>query len=158
MKKQYGARSCNIAIQDGTEAGQSVPHVHVHILPRLPIHMEPFDSNDEIYEALEIHNAGHSRENDNRPQKDKEQNNNKLHVPMDSERKDRSDETMATEAAMLARAAFRPCAGIFTFSQFPFICFLVLFLNVYARPYVSRCDNFQQRWRCNGVSMRRQTQ
>lgn len=26
--------SCNIALQDGREAGQTVPHVHFHVLPR----------------------------------------------------------------------------------------------------------------------------
>jgi len=31
---KYGASSANIGIQDGVDAGQSVPHVHVHIIPR----------------------------------------------------------------------------------------------------------------------------
>lgn len=34
LEKHYLADALNIAIQDGKEAGQSVPHVHVHILPR----------------------------------------------------------------------------------------------------------------------------
>lgn len=34
LEKHIGAESLNIAIQDGEKAGQSVPHVHVHILPR----------------------------------------------------------------------------------------------------------------------------
>lgn len=29
-----GASSSNVAIQDGEEAGQSVAHLHVHVLPR----------------------------------------------------------------------------------------------------------------------------
>lgn len=34
LEKHYAADALNIAIQDGKDAGQSVPHVHVHILPR----------------------------------------------------------------------------------------------------------------------------
>jgi len=29
-----GARAATLAVQDGAHAGQSVPHVHVHVLPR----------------------------------------------------------------------------------------------------------------------------
>jgi bis(5'-adenosyl)-triphosphatase len=32
--KEHGADSASIGIQDGEDAGQSVPHVHVHILPQ----------------------------------------------------------------------------------------------------------------------------
>lgn len=34
LEKHYNAEAMNVAIQDGACAGQSVPHVHVHILPR----------------------------------------------------------------------------------------------------------------------------
>lgn len=34
LEKHYGAHALNIAIQDGKASGQSVPHVHIHILPR----------------------------------------------------------------------------------------------------------------------------
>lgn len=34
IEKYYGGDALNIAVQDGKAAGQSVPHVHVHILPR----------------------------------------------------------------------------------------------------------------------------
>ena len=32
--KHYNATGANVAVQDGRHAGQSVPHVHVHLLPR----------------------------------------------------------------------------------------------------------------------------
>lgn len=32
--KVYNADSLNIAIQDGPESGQSVPHLHTHLIPR----------------------------------------------------------------------------------------------------------------------------
>lgn len=41
-------------LQDGAAAGQSVPHVHVHILPRKN---KDFKRNDDIYEELERYNA-----------------------------------------------------------------------------------------------------
>lgn len=37
--------------QDGPEAGQTVPHVHIHIIPRKA---GDFDNNDEIYDAVRI--------------------------------------------------------------------------------------------------------
>lgn len=36
--------------QDGEAAGQSVPHVHIHCLPRKP---GDFPRNDDVYEALD---------------------------------------------------------------------------------------------------------
>lgn len=34
IKLEYKAKSLNISIQDGPEAGQSVAHLHTHIIPR----------------------------------------------------------------------------------------------------------------------------
>jgi diadenosine tetraphosphate (Ap4A) HIT family hydrolase len=41
--------SFNIAIQDGKEAGQTIPHVHCHIIPRLQGDV----TGDEIYQKLQ---------------------------------------------------------------------------------------------------------
>lgn len=35
IEKFHDAESLTITIQDGPEAGQSVPHVHVHVMPRI---------------------------------------------------------------------------------------------------------------------------
>lgn len=40
----------NIAVQDGECAGQSVPHVHVHVLPRV---VGDLVRNDDVYDELE---------------------------------------------------------------------------------------------------------
>ncbi|KAJ1331627.1 bis(5'-adenosyl)-triphosphatase [Microdochium nivale] len=46
--------SFNIAIQDGADAGQTVPHVHVHVIPRIPGHTAKDGSTigDAIYEDM----------------------------------------------------------------------------------------------------------
>ncbi|XP_066995353.2 nitrilase and fragile histidine triad fusion protein NitFhit isoform X2 [Anabrus simplex] len=44
------AEASTITIQDGADAGQTIQHVHVHILPRRP---GDFARNDDVYVALE---------------------------------------------------------------------------------------------------------
>lgn len=34
IEKEYKASALTITIQDGPLAGQTVPHVHIHIIPR----------------------------------------------------------------------------------------------------------------------------
>ncbi|PRD28144.1 UNVERIFIED_CONTAM: aph1 [Trichonephila clavipes] len=46
IEEAYSASSSSIAIQDGPEAGQTVPHLHVHILPRKS---GDFKENDDVY-------------------------------------------------------------------------------------------------------------
>ncbi|EKX42381.1 hypothetical protein GUITHDRAFT_73962 [Guillardia theta CCMP2712] len=84
VEEEYKASALNIAVQDGKAAGQSVPHVHFHILPRA---VGDFERNDDVYDKIE--------EFDARP--------TKLHVPEDSERKDRTFEEMKEEAGRLRR-------------------------------------------------------
>jgi bis(5'-adenosyl)-triphosphatase len=85
LKEHYQATAFNVAVQDGRAAGQSVPHVHVHILPRK---QGDFELNDDIYDELE---AWAPREG----MKDIQ----KLQVADDQDRVDRTSETMAKEAA-----------------------------------------------------------
>jgi diadenosine tetraphosphate (Ap4A) HIT family hydrolase len=37
-------------MQDGPAAGQTVPHVHIHVLPRKP---GDFEKNDDVYDELD---------------------------------------------------------------------------------------------------------
>ncbi|KAI1503021.1 HIT-like domain-containing protein [Biscogniauxia marginata] len=48
------AGSFNLAIQDGAEAGQTVPHVHVHVIPRIrgATAKDEAGPGDEIYELM----------------------------------------------------------------------------------------------------------
>jgi len=52
IEEFYQAKSLSIAVQDGEYAGQTVKHVHVHILPRTP---GDFEENDTIYHELAHH-------------------------------------------------------------------------------------------------------
>eukprot|EP00669_Euglena_mutabilis_P007655 TRINITY_DN2893_c0_g1_i1.p2 TRINITY_DN2893_c0_g1~~TRINITY_DN2893_c0_g1_i1.p2 ORF type:complete len:175 (+),score=58.71 TRINITY_DN2893_c0_g1_i1:286-810(+) len=54
LEAHYRATALNYAIQDGEHAGQSVPHVHIHILPR---RKADFKRNDQVYEELEAFHA-----------------------------------------------------------------------------------------------------
>ncbi|XP_053723518.1 bis(5'-adenosyl)-triphosphatase isoform X3 [Synchiropus splendidus] len=52
VEKHFKASSLTIAIQDGPEAGQTVKHVHVHVLPRKT---GDFEKNDSVYNELQQH-------------------------------------------------------------------------------------------------------
>lgn len=67
-----------ILFLDGPEAGQTIPHFHLHLLPRKN---GQFKQNDDVYEMLE----------------------NRAKVSMDPVRPDRSMQEMFQEAQDLAR-------------------------------------------------------
>ena len=50
LKSHHNTKSLTLAIQDGVDAGQSVRHVHIHLMPRTP---GDFDNNDDIYGEIE---------------------------------------------------------------------------------------------------------
>ncbi|KAJ8469578.1 hypothetical protein ONZ45_g16845 [Pleurotus djamor] len=58
VEKAYGADGLTIACQDGKAAGQTMPHVHFHILPR-KLQGDRFSTNnDDVYPALEESESG----------------------------------------------------------------------------------------------------
>lgn len=48
VRDTFGGEALTFAIQDGPAAGQTVPHTHIHILPRKK---GDFKRNDDIYGA-----------------------------------------------------------------------------------------------------------
>ncbi|KAG0132930.1 HIT-like domain-containing protein [Tuber indicum] len=102
IEKIYKADSLNIAMQDGVAAGQSVPHVHTHIIPR---HFQDLPQEDQIYAMLESEDGDLGR-NYLEAQHSAVMNNSARPkfptVHPDAERKPRSEETMAEEAKWLA--------------------------------------------------------
>ncbi|CAG8746396.1 15_t:CDS:2, partial [Racocetra persica] len=50
IEREYHATSLTIAIQDGPEAGQTVPHCHVHLIPRKA---GDYANNDDIYKDID---------------------------------------------------------------------------------------------------------
>lgn len=85
-KHSTSCEAFNIAVQDGKAAGQSVEHVHVHILPRKP---GDYERNDDVYSDIENWAP--------RDEMRAKQVQN-LDVPDDEARKDRTPEKMAEEA------------------------------------------------------------
>jgi len=79
----------NLLLKDGIAAGSPVPHAHVHIVPRVPGKME-FAWSDLVFELLD--EWAPSAKLARAPPV-------KLEVPPDGERRDRSEEEMAREAA-----------------------------------------------------------
>ncbi|XP_023211076.1 nitrilase and fragile histidine triad fusion protein NitFhit-like [Centruroides sculpturatus] len=57
VEKKHNSNSSTITIQDGSDAGQTIKHVHIHILPR---HPGDFQNNDEIYIRLQEHDKENS--------------------------------------------------------------------------------------------------
>ncbi|XP_029446308.1 bis(5'-adenosyl)-triphosphatase [Rhinatrema bivittatum] len=78
VERHFSGTSLTISLQDGPEAGQSVEHVHVHVLPR---RAGDFPRNDSVYEKLEERDEGNK----------------------DSPWTWRSEEAMAAEAAELRK-------------------------------------------------------
>jgi predicted amidohydrolase/diadenosine tetraphosphate (Ap4A) HIT family hydrolase len=55
-----GGKSSTVAVQDGADAGQTVQHVHVHVLARAPGDFG--GRNDEVYERLDQHDKGNDHQ------------------------------------------------------------------------------------------------
>lgn len=111
LERVYAASALNVAVQDGVEAGQSVNHVHVHIIPRRKGDVEE-GKGDEIYERMDGEEEGNLgavwREFEALQRRRHEIATNsekKIKGGPDAEgkRKDRSAEEMGKEAEWLRR-------------------------------------------------------
>ncbi|KAL8744708.1 MAG: hypothetical protein Q9190_003066 [Brigantiaea leucoxantha] len=98
VERVYNASSLNVAIQDGPDAGQSVPHLHTHLIPRQKADLDGNGGSDAIYGMLEGEEGDvgmHLLEKSGRRPK--------FPAVDDAQRKPRSDEEMAEEAGRLAQ-------------------------------------------------------
>ncbi|KAJ3019520.1 UNVERIFIED_CONTAM: hypothetical protein HDU68_010633 [Siphonaria sp. JEL0065] len=86
VEREYKGESLTITIQDGPAAGQTVPHVHIHVMPR---RKGDWADNDEIYPEI------------NRKEGELNQTLKTRRVDADEDRKPRSQKEMAEEASKL---------------------------------------------------------
>ncbi|KAG9007808.1 hypothetical protein FRB94_001708 [Tulasnella sp. JGI-2019a] len=99
VEKVYKANALTVAVQDGEAAGQSVPHLHVHILPRKWV---DFDGhNDRVYPALEANEEDLSKGLPRLEQQSEARQRAEIKVD-DAAREPRSLEDMEKEASWLS--------------------------------------------------------
>ncbi|EAU37861.1 Bis(5'-nucleosyl)-tetraphosphatase [Aspergillus terreus NIH2624] len=110
IERVHGATSLNIAIQDGVDAGQSVPHVHTHIIPRRKADLDHRGGTDAVYDMLDGEEGDLGRSYAQRDGEDGRRGSTsaqsrRTNFPAvdNEERKPRSMEEMEAEAAFLAR-------------------------------------------------------
>lgn len=95
IERVYGASALNIAIQDGEAAGQSVPHVHAHIIPRKNADLDHKGGSDAIYDMMD-------GEDGNIGKHQAAQEQQALKPDVGDERKPRTTDEMRQEAEWLA--------------------------------------------------------
>ena len=97
VEKFFDGNALNMAIQDGRGAGQSVPHVHVHILPR---QQGDYNRMDDVHEDIEKWQMDEETPYQSRSTT----GNGSTEWPEDEERMPRTAEDMQAEAATLRKA------------------------------------------------------
>jgi len=111
ISRVYNASALNIAIQDGEDAGQSVPHLHAHVIPRRKADLGEGVPGDKVYDMMDGEEGdlgAHLRERD---EDTKTGFRSKLKVDADETRKPRSEEEMKKEAVWLAEEMEKDAAG-----------------------------------------------
>ncbi|KAK2809680.1 hypothetical protein FQN49_008593 [Arthroderma sp. PD_2] len=104
VERVYQASSLNVAIQDGVDAGQSVPHVHAHIIPRKKADLDHKGGSDAIYGMMDGEEGDIGRFLAERKIAMESRRTRSGFPAVDNDsREPRSEEEMQTEAEMLAK-------------------------------------------------------
>lgn len=105
VERVYGASSLNIAVQDGVHAGQSVPHVHAHIIPRKSADLDHRGGTDAVYDLLDGDEGdlGRAFGGSEDSAGTVGAKGSRFPVVDNEERRPRGEEEMRAEAEMLAR-------------------------------------------------------
>lgn len=99
IEQTYKADALNIAIQDGPELGQLVPHLHTHIIPR----HKGDGWGDSIYRALELLDLDASYQDFFNRKRAYQANHGAELEQNDADRVDRLAEDMARETEALRK-------------------------------------------------------
>ncbi|KAJ9669774.1 Dinucleoside triphosphate hydrolase [Coniosporium apollinis] len=113
IERVFNATALNIAVQDGADAGQSVPHFHAHVIPRREGDLE--GGGDAVYRLMEGEEGdvgGHLEERERERGRGREERSDGVQtgrrrgqfpaVDADEVRKPRSEEEMRREAEWFA--------------------------------------------------------
>lgn len=101
LTRLYAAQAFNVAVQDGAAAGQTVPHVHVHVIPRKGGDGGEGDRVHEWLEGEEGDVGSHLKERDEGVGVGEKRKGGREDWPKDEERRPRSMEEMEREAGWL---------------------------------------------------------
>jgi bis(5'-adenosyl)-triphosphatase len=104
LERVYHASALNVAVQDGADAGQSVPHVHVHVIPRQRGDYDDKGGGDRLYDDMdgEEGNVGKAFLEMQRLREERTKHGKgDFAGGPDSDRKSRSEEEMRREAEWL---------------------------------------------------------
>ncbi|KAL8431351.1 hypothetical protein ACSSS7_005329 [Eimeria intestinalis] len=96
VERRHSRNALTVSVQDGVDAGQTVPHVHVHVMPRSST---DFSRNDDVYEELDATDMNRGKPDPSRGLDNEE-------------RKPRTDEDMAKEASDLRRFGLQLAAEL----------------------------------------------
>ncbi|KAF2180604.1 HIT-like protein [Zopfia rhizophila CBS 207.26] len=106
VERVFKASALNIAIQDGADAGQSVPHVHTHIIPRNHDDLAGEGGTDAIYGMMEGEEGDLGRQlreaDEKRVDGGRKRRGRFPPVDADESREPRNEEEMQQEAEWLA--------------------------------------------------------
>ena len=98
VERVYQATSLNIAVQDGADAGQSVPHLHTHIIPRKRADLDDQGGSDAVYSMIDSEDG-----NVGKHLRDRSEHRPQFPEVDDNAREPRSEGEMVDEAQRLAR-------------------------------------------------------